>query len=78
MLRQNFRLTTIHIIQGKGKMGCLLILFLFDVVDTRPLSRDGGIAEDHGAPETGKLSRARTRDRREAESRQRANGAKSL
>ena len=40
--------------QGKGQMGRLLILFSFDVVDTRPLSRDGGMAEHHGAPETGK------------------------
>ena len=58
-------------------MGRLLILFSFDVVDTRPLSRDGGMAEDHGALETGKLSRAWTRGHRETESRQRANGAKS-
>ena len=34
MFRQNFRLITIHITQGKGQMGRLLILFLFDVVDT--------------------------------------------
>ena len=58
-------------------MGRLLILFSFDVVDTRPLSRDGGKAKDHGALETGKLSRAWTRGRRETESRQRASGAKS-
>ena len=34
-------------------MGHLLILFSFDVVDTRPFSRDGGMAEDHGALEPG-------------------------
>ena len=28
------------------------------VVVTRPLPRDGGMAEDHGAPETGQLNRA--------------------
>ena len=55
----------------------LLILFSFDVVDTRPLSKDGGMAKYHGALEAGKLSRAWTRGRRETESRQRANGAKS-
>ena len=58
-------------------MGRLLILFSFDVVDTRPLSRDGGMAEDHGALETGKLSRAWTRSRKETESCQRVSGAKS-
>ena len=77
MLRQNFRLITIHIMQGKGQMGRLLILFSFDVVDTRFLPRDGGMAEDHGALETAKLSRAWTRGRRETESRQKASGAKS-
>ena len=77
MLRQNFRLITIHITQGNGQTGHLLILFSFNVVDTRPLLSDGGMAEDHGALETGKLPRAWTRDRKEIESRQRANGAKS-
>ena len=77
MLRQNFRLITIHIMQGKGQMGRLLILFSFDVVDTRSLPRDGGMAEDHGALETAKLSRAWTRGRRETENRQKASGTKS-
>ena len=77
MLRQNFRLITIHITQGKEQMGRLLILFSFDVVDTQSLSRDGGMAEDHGALETAKLSRAWTRGRKETESRQKASGAKS-
>ena len=77
MLRQNFRFITIHITEGEGQMGHLLILFSFDVVDTRSLPRDGGMAEDHGALETAKLSRAWTRDCRETESRQKASGAKS-
>ena len=77
MLRQNFRLIAIHITQGKGQMERLLILFSFDVVDTRSLPRDGGMAEDHGALETWKLSRAWTRGRRETESHQKASGAKS-
>ena len=47
-------------------MGRLLILFSFDVVDTRPLLRDGGMANDHGALETRKLSRVWTRGRRES------------
>ena len=46
------------------------------VVLTPPLPRDGGMAEDHGAPETGQLSRAWTRSNRETESRQRASSAK--
>ena len=47
------------------------------VVAIGPLSRDGGMAEDHGAPEAEQLSRASTRGRRENESRQRASGVKS-
>ena len=47
------------------------------VVVTRSLPRDGGMAEDHEAPETGQLSRVWTRGRRETESRQRACDAKS-
>ena len=35
------------------------------------------MADDHGAPEAGKLPRAWTRDRRETENRQKASGAKS-
>ena len=42
------------------------------VLVTRPRPRDGGIAEDHGAPEAGQLPRAWTRGRRETETRQRA------
>ena len=47
------------------------------VVVTRSLPRDGGMSEDHGAPETGQVSRVWTRGRRETESRQRASDAKS-
>ena len=47
------------------------------VVVTRPLSRDGGMVEDHGALEAEQLSRVWTRGRRETESRQRVSGAKS-
>ena len=47
------------------------------VVATQPLPRDVGMAEDHGAPEAGQLSRTRARGRRETESRQRVSGAKS-
>ena len=50
-----------------------LLLLLF----TRPLPRDGGMAEDHGAPEAGKLPRVWTRGHKETESRQRVSGAKS-
>ena len=35
----------------------MLLLLLF----TRPLPRDGGMAEDHGAPEAGQLPRVWTR-----------------
>ena len=51
----------------------VLLLLLF----TRPLPRDGGMAEDHGAPEAGQLPRVWTRGRKETESRQRVSGAKS-
>ena len=49
----------------------MLLLF------TRPLPRDGGMAEDHGAPEAEQLPRVWTRGRKEIESRQRVSGAKS-
>ena len=52
----------------------LLLLLLF----TRPLPRDGGMAEDYGAPEAGKLPRVWTRGHKETESRQRVSGAESL
>ena len=49
----------------------------FPVVVTRPLFWDGGMVEDHGAPEAGQLSRVWTRGCRERESRQRASTTKS-
>ena len=45
---------------------------------TRPLPRDGGMVEDHGAPEARQLPRVWTRGRTETESRQRVSGAKRL
>ena len=51
----------------------MLLLLLI----TRPLRRDGGMAEDHGAPEAGQLLRVCTRGHKETESRQRVSGAKS-
>ena len=50
---------------------------LLYVVVTGPLPRDGGMAEDHGAPEAGQLPRVWTRGRRETESRQRVSAATS-
>ena len=48
-----------------------------DVVVGYP-SGDGGMAEEYGTPEAGKLPRVSTRGLRETESRQRVSGAKSL
>ena len=45
------------------------------VVFTCALPRDGGMAEDHGAPEAGQLPRVWNRNRIETESRQRASAA---
>ena len=42
-----------------------------------PFRGIGGMAEDHGAPEAGKLPKVWTRGRKETESRQRVSGAKS-
>ena len=44
--------------------GSVLLLLLF----TRPLPRDGGMAEDHGAPDAVQLPRVWTRDLRDRES----------
>ena len=44
----------------------LHVVVVVVVVVTRPLSRDGGMAEDHGAPEAGQLPRAWTRGRGES------------
>ena len=52
-------------------------LFTVVVVATRPLPRDGSMAEDHGASEAKQFPRAWTRDRKETESRQRESGVKS-
>ena len=48
------------------------------VVVYRPLPRDGGTAEDHGAPEAGQLPRVWNRNCIETENRQRASAAKIL
>ena len=56
----------------KTKARNRLLLFF-----TRSLSRDQGMAEDHGAPEAEQLSRVWTRGRKEIESRQRVSSAKS-
>ena len=45
----------------KLQLVCHFLLLLF----TRPLPRDGGMAEDHGAPEAEQLPRVWTRGRRE-------------
>ena len=58
---------------NKAKSGSLMMLLLV----TRPLPRDGGMVEDHGASEVGQLPRVWTRGRTETESRQRVSGAKS-
>ena len=58
-------------IKEKTVIAFLLLLF------TRPLPRDGGMAEDHGVPDAGKLPRVWARGRRETDNRQRVNGAKS-
>ena len=52
-----------YLLIQKVMLVCLMLLLF-----TRPLMRDGGMAEDHGAPEAKQLSRARTRGRREIES----------
>ena len=58
---------------GKVRSARLLLLLVF----TRPLPRDGGMAEDHGAPEAEQLPRVWTRGCKEIESRQRVSDAKS-
>ena len=56
---------------SQPSMGYMLLLV------SRPLPRDGGMTEDHGAPQAGQLHRVWTRGRRDTESRQRVSGAKS-
>ena len=53
------------------------ILVVVVVVVYPTPSGDGGMAEDHGAPEAGQLPRVWTRGHKETESRQRVSGAKS-
>ena len=48
---------------------CHSIPMLLLLLVTRPLPRDGGMAEDHGAPEAEQLPRVWTRGRKETESR---------
>ena len=60
-----------EIFGGPAFLKMLLLLLV-----TQPLSRDGGITGDHGAPEAGQLPKVLTRGRRETESRQRVSGAK--
>ena len=47
------------------------IYYNFAVVVTRPLLKDEGMADDHGAPEVGQLSRAWTRSHRETKAERR-------
>ena len=47
------------------------MLLLLLLLITRPLPRDGGMAEDHGAPEAWQLPRVWTKGRGETNSRQR-------
>ena len=53
------------------------VIFVLLLLFTRPLPRDGGMAEDHGALEAGQLPRVWIRGHKETESRQRVSGAKS-
>ena len=66
----------VKIAQCVKKQSRVMLLLLLLLV-TRPLPRDGGMAEDHGAPEAGQLPRIWNRGRRETESRQRVSDAKS-
>ena len=68
---KRFSRTGIKLLDNKSNALMLLLLF------TRPLPRDGGMEEDHGAPEAGQFPRVWTRGRKEIESRQRVSGAKS-
>ena len=59
------------------KFGQEFICFSLLLLITRPLPRDEGMAEHHGAPEAGQLPRVWTRGRKETKSRQKVSGAKS-
>ena len=69
-------LSFVQILCLKKHLNQFLLLLLLLLI-TRPLPRDGGMAEDNGAPEAGQLPRVWTRGCRETESRQRVSGAKS-
>ena len=56
-------------VANKGSVGLLLF--------TRPLPRDGGMADDNGTSEAGQLPRVWTRDRRKTWSQQGVSGVKS-
>ena len=55
----------------------LLLLLLLLLLITRPLPRDGGMTEDHEAPEARKLPKVWTRGCWETECRQRVSGVES-
>ena len=52
----------------EGTLGYVAVynfIVLLLLLITRPLPRDGSMAEDHGAPETGQVPRVWTRGHRE-------------
>ena len=55
----------------------VLFVLLLLLLVTRPLPRDRGMAEDHGAPEAEQLPKVWSRGRKETESCQRVSGVKS-
>ena len=73
LFRALFTLCTLSLFLFLSTCEKISLLLLF----TRPLPRDGCMAEDHGAPEAGQLPRVWARGSKETESRQRVSGAKS-
>ena len=71
-VRMGSELSKEFVVQVSVHQGSVLLLLF-----TRPLPRDGGMAENHAAPEAGKLPRVWIRGRIETESGQRVSGAKS-
>ena len=61
--------SSLFIINSSKKLPTVLSNYLIHMLllVTRPLPRDGGMAEDHEAPEAGQLPRVWTRGRRETE-----------
>ena len=55
----------LHCSVGWLSRGKVLLTFVVVVVVIRPIPRDGGMAEDHGAPEAAKLPKAWTGDCKE-------------